>query len=135
MAKRPFRPGALSKYGNKLASSSDGLSFSSQGERDCYEMLKLLEKAQELSEIQIQDHVYLTDARILYIADFKYRNLISGEEEWAEFKGFATDVWAIKKRLWKHYGPGVLKVYKKSGVRVYLAETISPKLTLFKEKG
>lgn len=136
MAKRPFRPGALSKYGNKIASSSNGQSFSSQAERDLYELLMLMERAGEIQDIQVQDHVYLTEARILYIADFKYRNLISGEEEWAEMKGFETDVWRIKRRLWiAGYGPGCLKVYKKSGVRVYLAETINPKLTLFKEKG
>lgn len=123
--RRTYSPGSLSKYGN-IAATAHGISFSSQAERDCYEILLLMEKAGEIKDIQVQDHVYLTEARICSIPDFKYFNLKTNEHEWAEFKGYETDVWRIKRRLWKHYGPGVLKVYKKKYRGIYLDETIIP---------
>ena len=116
------------KYGNKPTTHA-GMPFASKGEASCYDFLKLLEKAGELEVVKTQDYVYLTDARIPYIADFRLK-LKSGEDAWAEFKGFETDVWRIKRRLWQHYGPGPLFVYKKRGSQVVLFETLMPKTKL-----
>ena len=121
-----FRP-----FGNALKKRMqlDGHSFQSGGEAACYSYLKLLEKAGELEVVQVQDHVKLTDAHIVYIPDFKIKNLITNEIEWAEFKGFETDVWKIKKRLWEYYGPGILKIYKqRSNKTIILHETVIPKI-------
>jgi len=71
--------------------------------------------------------VYLTKARILYIPDFKVFDHGLGDFSWEEFKGFETDTWRIKRRLWLNYGPGILNVWKANRAGVYLHETIKPK--------
>ncbi len=112
------------KFGNQKSSSSDGRSFSSKLERAIYEMLKQGVLDGRYSELQCQDHVYLTEARILYIPDFKVFDEIKKAPRWIEAKGFETDVWRIKRRLWVHYGPGPLDVYKGSEKAFKLTETL-----------
>lgn len=109
------------KYGNKRSGG-----FASKLEEALFNHLYLLERAGEISEIQCQDHIYLTEARILYIPDFKFKNK-DGAYEWAESKGLETDVWRIKRRLWLHYGPGKLTVYKGSADRLKEFEIILSK--------
>jgi len=46
---------------------------------------------------------------------------------WVEFKGFETASWRIKRKLWLHYGPGPLEIYKKGNNGVKLTETLTPK--------
>lgn len=75
---------------------------------------------------QIQDSVKMTLARIDYRPDFRCSYVKTGEEFWVEAKGISTAVWMIKKRLWKHYGPGPLHVYKGTKHKVYLDEVITP---------
>lgn len=104
-----------------------GYSFASQFECAVFNFLLLREKAGELKDIQCQDHVYLTKADICYIPDFKFLDLKTNEFVWAEAKGFETDVWKIKKRLWAHYGPGRLEIYKGNAKKIKLWETITPK--------
>ncbi len=106
--------------------SRAGYSFASRAEGELFDYLKLLEAAGELRDIQPQDNVHLTEARILYIADFKAFDVKQNRDVWYEFKGFETDVWRIKRRLWKHYGPGPLRVFMKNSV-IYLKEEIIPK--------
>lgn len=89
-----------------------------------YNLLKLREMAQELTELKTQVQVYLTRARIIYKPDFSYYE--GGILTYAESKGFETPEWRIKRRLWKCYGPGKLLVYKGSYKRLYLHETIIP---------
>lgn len=108
----------------KKVISHHGYSFASKMERDLFDYLKLLEKAKEISNIKLQVSVYLTEARILYKPDFSYEK--ENETIYAEMKGFETAVWRIKRRLWKHYGPGILEVYKTNRSGVYLHETIIP---------
>lgn len=122
-----FTRNPKSKYGNDRVQSA-GMSFQSNGERDCYQLLMLLERAGNIKFVKPQDHVYLTEARIAYVADFKVLDLEhGGQETWVEFKGFETDVWRIKRRLWMFYGPGPLWVYKGHGLRMNRVETITPK--------
>lgn len=113
------------KYGNRKAIRGDK-KFGSEGEAQCYDYLKLLELGGELTVEKLQDNVYLTAARILYKADFRTKNA-RGETVWVEFKGCETDTWRIKRRLWKHYGPGKLMVYKLLKGRITHHETIEPK--------
>jgi hypothetical protein len=84
-----------------------------------------MQKSGAVTSIQCQDHVYLTKARIGMIPDFRV-TLFCGSIEWHEAKGFETTDWNIKKRLWKHYGPGKLLIWKRSGKSIKLAETIAP---------
>lgn len=117
---------AKGKFGNQRV-ETDGYSFASKLEASVYQILKLREKAGELKILQAQDHVYLTDARIGYIPDFKCEDLITGLDFWVEAKGYASDVWPLKKKLWKFYGPGKLEVWKGTHQRPFLDETITPK--------
>lgn len=116
------------KYNSRKQDYS-GISFASKLEAAVYQELKLLEKAQIIRDIKVQDHVYLTRARILYIADFKAWDIINNRNVWYEAKGFSTDVWAIKKRLWKCYGPGPLHIYKGSYRKPILTESVIPDLS------
>lgn len=113
------------KYG---ASKTErhGMSFSSKLEASLYDQLLLMQMAKEIKSIQVQDHVYLTDARIQYIADYKCL-MADDTTEWFEAKGFETPVWRIKRRLWMHYGPGKLHIYMRCGSGLKLDETIIPK--------
>jgi len=116
-----------SKYGNTPL-AMHGRSFGSKSEGQCFQdMILLRERAGEITDVQCQESVYLTKARIQYISDFSFLDLTIGEKFWAEYKGFETKVWLIKKKLWKHYGPGPLLIYKKNKYGILLTETVVPK--------
>lgn len=104
----------------------DGHTFASKGEKGCYSMLKLMELAGEIKILSLQDKVYLTHAKILYKPDFKIMDLVANKVVWVEFKGKETASWGIKRRLWKFYGPGPLRVFKATGSRLFLDEEIIP---------
>jgi len=108
-----------------------GRSFDSKGEASLMTLLMLRQRAGEFVEIQQQDSVYLTDARILYRPDFK---CTKPDESflWVEFKGFETRDWRIKRRLWIHYGPGPLEIWKGSYSASKLHEIIIPKTNIIK---
>jgi Protein of unknown function (DUF1064) len=113
-----------SKFGNKPA-TSDGYSFASKGERNCYEVLKLMEKSGEIKILQTQAQVELLPG-INYKADFKIFDNKDQEIVWIEFKGFETEVWKLKRKLWKFFGPGRLRVYKGYGLRITQTEELIP---------
>lgn len=113
------------KYGAKRT-ETDGYSFASKLEASVYQILKLREKAKEIEILQTQDHIYLTQARIGYIPDFKCIFLDTNIPFWVEAKGFETDKWPIIKKLWRYYGPGVLEIWKGTHINPILIETISP---------
>lgn len=110
--------------------TTDGYSFASKLESAVYTVLKSRQNAGELEIVQVQDHVYLTRARIHYIPDFKCKCLKTGEFFWVEAKGYANDVWPTKKKLWKFYGPGKLEIWKGDFRRPFLDEEIIPQLGL-----
>lgn len=119
-----FYKRAGSKYGSKKT-ELDGRSFGSKLEASVYALLRERERAKEIEILQCQDHVYLTDARILYVADFKCRWVRSQEIFWVEAKGYETSDWRLKLRLWRHYGPGSLEIFKGSHLRPQLTETVT----------
>lgn len=104
----------LNKYRAKRVGN-----FSSKLEASVY---AYLEAQEDVSEIKCQQKVYLTEARILYIADFSY--LRCGKLTYGEAKGVETATWRLKKKLWKFYGPAPLEIYMGSYARPYLAEEI-----------
>ena len=87
-------------------------------------MLQLRMKAGEITGIQVEDHVYLTLARIGYVVDFKCATLTG--IIYVEAKGFANDRWPIKKKLWKFYGPAPLEIWQGTYTNPKLTETIVP---------
>lgn len=82
--------------------------------------------AGRLEMLQVEDHVYLSDADICYVADFKVR-FNTGEVAWYEAKGFESQRWPIIKQLWKHYGPGRLFIYSGWSNSVKLIDIIESK--------
>lgn len=113
------------KYGAKKIEHG-GYSFGSKLEAAVFNILHLQKLAGEIETIQVQDSIKLTLADIEYRPDFKVTRP-NGEVYWIEAKGFVTPVWAIKKRLWKHYGPGLLQIYVGNHSNPKLDETITPK--------
>jgi hypothetical protein len=81
----------------------------------------------EYCDLVAEDSVYLTAARIQYIADLSFTVVATGERQWSEAKGFETSDWRIKRKLWTVYGPGKLNVWKGTASRPYLHEEITPK--------
>lgn len=116
---------AKAKYGQKKVLLS-GHSFASKLEANVYLILKAREQTEGIKLIQVQDSVYLTDARILYKPDFKCEDK-DGNAFWVEAKGFETAVWRIKRKLWMHYGPGPIEIWMGSHLKAFLNETIIPK--------
>lgn len=115
------------KYQSQRALSHDGRSFQSGLERDLYMHLLWLQEQGEISDIKCQVQVSLSDAKIIYKPDFSYTNSQTKQTEYAEAKGFETPEWRIKRRLWMHYGPGKLTVYKGvKGKTLVATEVIDP---------
>lgn len=99
------------KYGAKKTVCI-GETFDSKLEAAVYWDLKLREKAGNIKALKRQVSIQMTDARILMRPDFSYVDAKSGETIYMEVKGFETEGYKLKKRLWKHYGPGILEIIK-----------------------
>lgn len=102
----------------------DNIAFASKLEAAVYLELKKSSRNGILEILEYQPRVHLTDAKILYIADFKCRDLRSLETFFVEAKGFETTDWKIKKRLWSYYGPATLHIWKGSFKRPILSHII-----------
>lgn len=118
-------PAKTTKYG-ATKTSLDGYSFASKLEAETYRILKLRIAAKEIKSIQCQDQVYLTQARIRYVADFKC-TLPDDSFLWVEAKGYAAARWPDLKKLWRYYGPGTLEIWGGNHDRPTLMETIHSK--------
>lgn len=118
------KAGANARYGNITALCALGHSHGSKLESSVCQILQLRQKAGEMELVQIQDHVYLSRARIGYIPDFKCLDTASGEFFWVEAKGYANDKWPITKKLWKFYGPGRLEIWTGNHFNPQLTEEI-----------
>jgi plasmid maintenance system killer protein len=113
----------ISKYG---AVRTNG--FASKLESSVYQHLKILEAAKEIKDIKCQQHIRLTRASITYIADFSAINVIDDSLIFYEAKGaFETDVWRLKLKLYRTYGPGPLHIYSGTHSKIFLKEIVIPK--------
>lgn len=124
----PFR-GRGNPFGRKRV-EFDGLKFDSKLEAECYKMLRLWQMAGKIKTIEQQPRVYLTKSKILYKPDFKIMDLEIGREVFVEAKGFETSDWRIKCRLWKNYGPGLLRIYKSGRQGLILTEEIEADISI-----
>jgi len=105
--------GKKNKYGaNKTM--IDGIWFDSRMESRYYMDLKILQRANKLKIVELQPKVYLTLAKILFKPDFLIEE--NGKMIWIDVKGMKTTTFAIKQRLWRHYGPGLLRVVYKDKI-------------------
>jgi len=103
------------KYKNKKT-TIDGYTFDSKFEAAFYLQLKIREKAGRIKILELQPKVYLTKAKILFKPDFLIEE--NGKKIWIDVKGFAAPVFNIKKRLWKHYGPGELQIVYRNKIDI-----------------
>lgn len=117
----------MAKYKNIRVEDEDGNPFPSKLERSVSNLLKLREKAGEIKIERQQARIHLTDAELLYIADFECFNTKTGEVFYVEAKGLETAVWRIKRNLYRFYGPAPLEIWKGSHGNPKLFETIIPK--------
>ena len=102
------------KYGARRTSWA-GRFYDSKAEADRAATLQLLERANEISDLQYQVTHKLTLAELTYRADFVYRErgLLIVED----VKGVMKDRFRIIMRLWPHYGTGTLRIVKRRGQR------------------
>lgn len=105
------------KYGNRKTTCRQSHPHDSKLEASVCDQLHLRMRIGEIRSIELQDSVYLTDAKIRYVADFKCL-AFNGEIFWVEAKGYPTAVWALKRRLWRVYGPGKLEIHTSKKVEV-----------------
>lgn len=103
-----------SKYHAKKT-EVDGITFDSKKEADYYASLKLLEKAGEVSDIELQPRFELQEPfvcdgkkerKIEYVADFSFMQ--NGKRVVVDVKGMRTQVYKLKRKLFLYkYGDQV----------------------------
>ena len=100
----------VAKYHNKKV-EYDGYTFDSIKEKNYYIKLKLLEKAGKIKELELQKEFELqpsyklnnkTSRKITYRADFTYKTAEDDKLHVIDVKGFRTDVYRLKKKLFEY---------------------------------
>ena len=109
----------MNKYRNKKVIVEDYV-FDSIQESRRYKELKLLLRAGQISNLELQPHFLLQDSfkkngktyrKIEYIADFKY--IENGKTIVEDVKGMQTDVFKLKHKLFeKKYPELELRIIK-----------------------
>jgi hypothetical protein len=102
----------MNKYRNKKV-TIDGHTFDSTKEGQRYQQLKLLLRANKISDLQLQPKFTLQDGfktpwgktirAITYIADFAYRNE-RGEQIIEDVKGVRTKEYLLKRKMMAKLG-------------------------------
>ena len=92
----------INKYGAKKVTAPDGQKFDSKKEYKHYVVLKLLERAGKISDLQRQVRFELIpkqdgETACHYVADFVYQK--DGKRIVEDVKGYKTEVYKIKKKL------------------------------------
>lgn len=116
------------KRGNKFGRTkvrADGNTYDSKLEAAVGALLKARQLAGEILEIYTQQTVRFTDAQIGYRADFKII-MADGSTRFVEAKGFPRDVWKIKLKLWRFYGPAPLEIWCGTYKKPFLSEIVYP---------
>lgn len=119
MAKRKHKYNARRIFRN-------GRTWDSTGEYGRYCELQLLEKANAIQDLECQPKFSLTKAEIGYCADFSY--IEDGRQVVEDFKGVRTPRFNIICRLWKHYGPCLLRITGRRGRSFTVTEEIMPEV-------
>lgn len=95
----------MNKFHNKKI-TIDGKKFDSKKEAERYQALKLLEKADVIRNLSRQVPFELIpkqkdERAVKYIADFIYIETATGKIIVEDVKGYRTDVYKIKRKLFK----------------------------------
>ena len=102
------------KYNAKRSQGIDGYWYASGAERDYHDLvLWPMQESGLISDLARQPQVELTKACIRYKPDFYY--IEDGREVYVDVKGMETDLFKLKAKLWRYYGPAVLRIVKRSG--------------------
>ncbi len=109
----------MNKYRNKKV-IVDEKEFDSKREGNRYKELKLLERAGEIKDLELQPRFLLQDSfkkngrtfrKIEYVADFKY--IENGKTIVEDVKGIQTDVFKLKHKIFEKVYPDLeLKIIK-----------------------
>ena len=109
----------MKKYRNKKV-IVDEKEFDSKREGNRYKELKLLERAGEIKDLELQPRFLLQDSfkkngrtfrKIEYVADFKY--IENGKTIVEDVKGIQTDVFKLKHKIFEKVYPDLeLKIIK-----------------------
>jgi hypothetical protein len=101
----------MSKYGTAPAAQRtyNGIRFDSKAEMNRYLILRALERAGKIRDIELQpefvlipgfNHPHFGKMRaVRYRADFRYEEIISGRKIVEDVKGCVTDSYRIKRTL------------------------------------
>ena len=104
-----------SKYGNRRVPFA-GKTFDSMAEAARYGELMILEKMGEIEDLECQPDYILQEKferngmkyrAIKYYPDFGYREVKTGRTKVEDVKGFATDVFKLKARLFRYKYPEI----------------------------
>lgn len=101
-----------------------GISWPSTGEYRRYCQLQSMERGGAITELERQPLFYLTKARISYRADYSYTE--EGRRIIEDFKGVQTPRFKLICRLWKHYGPHLLRITGSKRGRFVVTDEIEP---------
>ena len=92
----------------------DGITFDSRKEAEYYQKLKLLEKSGKIKDLELQKEYVLQDnfklgkktiRKITYRADFSYVSVEDDKLHVVDVKGYRTEVYRIKKKMFEYkYG-------------------------------
>lgn len=132
------RHSVVNKYKNEavLAPCHWGYSHRSKLESSVCQLLMLREKAGEIEHVAHEVHTLICGplghacdhkCKIEYIADFEFKLLKTGEHLFVEAKGFSSDTWPLKLRLYRHYGALPLEIWGGTWRYPRLIETVKPK--------
>lgn len=99
-----------SKYKNKKT-TCDGIEFDSKKERNYYLKLKAMEELGLIKDLELQKEYILQDKfvlngktrrKITYKADFSYVTTEDDKLHVVDVKGFKTEVYKLKKKLFEY---------------------------------
>lgn len=125
------------KFGNEVVTAKCAYDYShrSKLEASVCNIIALRERAGELVHLGHEVHVCIcgpighvcgSRSKIQYVADFRCKYAASGEELLIEAKGFESETWRLKRRLYMHHGAHPLEIWGGSWQNPSLTETIIP---------
>jgi len=122
---------AYNKYNNKKC-YLDGYKFDSKAEMARYEELKLLVRAKEIFDLELQPKFLLQASfrigggkminKFIYKADFKYTDQ-DGKVVVEDVKGALTEVYKLKKKMFLY--EYLVRQYEKVDIFVEIKKTIN----------
>lgn len=124
--RKPVKRAKPNKYKAKRT-EANGRSFPSKLEAAVFSIYEAMQKVGEIYDLKQYSTVHLSEAKIAWKIDGSFRIAETGELEYFEAKGVETPDYLIKLKLYKHYGPAKLSIWKGTAERPRLHETVIPR--------